>query len=98
MNYNDFIAYISNALACYSYEIKSALEYMENYRCSLTTASDKITDIIEDAIRDYCNDNDIDYYNFNYEEVFDTTLDDIFFEAIENIDTPPYEEDDDYEY
>lgn len=97
-NYNDFISYISNALTCYGYEINSAVEYMERYRCPLSTASEKIVDIMEDAIRDFCDDNEIDYYNFNYEEVFDTTLDDIFFDAIENIDNPFQDNDEEDEY
>ena len=53
---------------------------------------------MEDAIRDFCDDNEIDYYNFNYEEVFDTTLDDIFFDAIENIDNPFQDNDEEDEY
>lgn len=95
MQYNDFLSYVTNALSCYGSEIDSAIDYMDKCRCPLNMASEKITNIIEDAIRDYCYDNDIDYYNFNYEEAFDATIEDIFFDAIEEIDRNEFSDDDD---
>ena len=66
MNYNDLLRYINAALAGYEYEIDRAIEEIDHYRCPLSSASDKIVSLMDDAIRDYCDDNDIDYYNFDY--------------------------------
>lgn len=87
MNYNELVSYVANGLYEYKNEIDIALGYMDKYRCPLTTASDKIVDVIDDAIRDWCYDNDIDYYNFDSYSEFEKDIEDIFFDALNELDS-----------
>lgn len=84
--YNNLLNYVADALSDYDAEISIALDNMEEYRCSLSSASDTIEGVIEDAIRDYCYDNDIDYYEFDVYYEFEKDIEDIFFDALTKLD------------
>jgi hypothetical protein len=86
MNYTDLLRYVSATLAGYEYEIDKAIEDIDHYRCSISSASETITSLIDDAGRDYCDDNDIDYYNFDVESAFGRDLETIFFDALTEMD------------
>lgn len=57
---------------------------MDQYRCPIEQASDKITGIIEDAISDYCMDND--YHLDDFYNSIDKDYDDIFYDALSFMD------------
>lgn len=97
MNYNDLLRYINAALAGYEYEIDRAIEEIDHYRCPLSSASDKIVSLMDDAIRDYCDDNDIDYYNFDVENAFGRDLETIFFDTLADMDYYESPDSDDYD-
>ena len=80
--YNNLLNYVADALSNFDAQINVALQFMEKYRCSLSSASDTIVDVINDAIRDYCEDNDIDYYEFDTYAEFEKDVEDIFFDAL----------------
>ena len=80
--YNNLLNYIADALSDFDKHITIALNNMEKYRCSLSSASDTIVD----AIRDYCDDNDIDYYEFDTYAEFEKDIEDIFFDALTKLD------------
>jgi 2-hydroxy-3-keto-5-methylthiopentenyl-1-phosphate phosphatase len=84
--YDKLLTYIADALSDFDAEISIALGNMDKYRCSLSSASDTIVDVIEDAIRDYCDDNDIDYYEFDTYAEFEKDIEDIFFDALTKLD------------
>lgn len=84
--YNNLLNYVADALSDFDKHITIALNNMEEYRCSLSSASDTIVDVIEDAIRDYCDDNDIDYYEFDTYAEFEKDIEDIFFDALIKLD------------
>jgi hypothetical protein len=83
---NNLLNYIADALSDFDKHISIALDNMEKYRCSLSSASDTIVDVINDAIRDYCDDNDIDYYEFDTYAEFEKDIEDIFFDALTKLD------------
>jgi len=96
MNYTDLLSYVVNALAGYEYEIEKAIVDIDHYRCPLSSASEKIMNLMDDAIRDYCTDNDIDYYDFDAETAFDRDLETIFFDALAEMDYYDSPDSDDY--
>lgn len=81
-NYNSLLNYVADSLSHYEEEIAVALKHMDKYRCPLSSASDTIVDVIDDAIRDFCVDNDLDYYNFDIYEEFEKDIEDVFFDAL----------------
>lgn len=87
MNYTELVSYVADSLYDYKNEADIALDYMDKYRCPLTTASETIVDVIDDAIRDWCDDNDIDYYNFDSYNAFEKDIEDIFFDALNELDS-----------
>lgn len=84
--YDKLLTYVADALSDFDKHISIALDNMEKYRCSLSSVSDTIVDVIEDAIRDYCDDNDIDYYEFDTYAEFEKDIEDIFFDALIKLD------------
>lgn len=84
--YSTFLEYVISQFDGNEDEINVTLSRLDKFRCSLSAANERITDMIDDAIRDYCIDNDIDYYEFDAEETFDTCFENIFYDAIELMD------------
>ena len=84
--YNKLLNYVADALSDFDAHITIALNNMDKYRCPLSSASNTIVGVIEDAIRDYCDDNDIDYYEFDTYAEFEKDIEDIFFDALTKLD------------
>lgn len=84
--YYNLLSYVVDALSGNDTEIDQAIQVMDEYRCSLTSASDFIVDTIDDAIRAWCEDNDVDYYNFDTYLAFEKDIEDIFWDAVETLD------------
>lgn len=84
--YYSLLSYVVDALSGNDTEIDQAIQVMDEYRCSLTNASDFIVDTIDDAIRAWCEDNDVDYYNFDTYLAFEKDIEDIFWDAVETLD------------
>lgn len=83
--YYNLLSYVVDALSGKDIEIDRAIQIMDEYRCSLTNASDFIVDTIDDAIRAWCEDNDVDYYNFDTYLAFEKDIEDIFWDAVETL-------------
>ena len=84
--YYNLLSYVVDALSGKDIEIGRAIQIMDEYRCSLTNASDFIVDTIDDAIRAWCEDNDVDYYNFDTYLAFEKDIEDVFWDAVETLD------------
>ncbi len=83
--YYNLLSYVVDALSGKDIEIDRAIQIMDEYRCSLTSASDFIVDAIDDAIRAWCEDNDVDYYNFDTYLAFEKDIEDVFWDAVETL-------------
>jgi hypothetical protein len=83
--YYNLLSYVVDALSGKDIEIDRAIQIMDEYRCSLTNASDFIVDTIDDAIRAWCEDNDVDYYNFDTYLAFEKDIEDVFWDAVETL-------------
>lgn len=84
--YYSLLSYVVDALSGNDTEIDRAIQIMDEYRCSLTNASDFIVDTIDDAIKAWCEDNDVDYYNFDTYLAFEKDIEDVFWDAVETLD------------
>lgn len=82
-NYILLLTYIKDELNDCQIEVKNAIEKMDAYRCSLSSASELIVDKIDDGIKNFCLDNNFDYDDFNIYEIFGKDIEDIFWDSLD---------------
>lgn len=82
-NYILLLTYIKDELNYYQIEVKNAIEKMNTYRCSLSSASEFIVDRIDNGIKNFCLDNNFDYDDFNIYEIFGKDIEDIFWDSLD---------------
>lgn len=82
-NYILLLTYIKDELNGCQFEIENAIEKMNTYRCSLSSASEFIVDKIDDGIKNFCLDNNFDYDDFNTYEIFGKDIEDIFWDSLD---------------
>lgn len=82
-NYILLLTYIKDELDGCQIDVKNAIEKMNIYRCSLSSASNFIVDKIDDGIKNFCLDNNFDYDDFNIYEIFGKDIEDIFWDSLD---------------